>query len=51
MSISFSHAVKTVPEKADVCPIGRGTTRFFLFERKNLRIIKKQFRKSRAFVL
>ena len=24
MSISFSHIAKTVPEKADVCPIGRG---------------------------
>ena len=27
MSISFSHIAKTVPEKANVCPIGRGRTK------------------------
>ena len=50
MSNSFSHAAKTVPKKADVCPIGREKTELSLNEKK-LWIIQKQFRTCRAFVL
>ena len=34
MSISFSHIAKTVPKKADVCPINKEKTEFSLNEKK-----------------